>query len=110
MNDFAATLERALPRIQQKYPGIGLQRSGTAWKVVVPASCHVGHEAHFGQVTEQFLAYVKSGSLPPWEVPNMLAKYFTTTRALEIARRQTWQHERVTKCGFRTRAAADAEG
>jgi hypothetical protein len=29
---------------------------------------------------------VEAGTLPDWEVPNMLAKYRTTTRALAIAR------------------------
>ena len=84
---FAAALDQALPQVQKKYPGVGLIRSAATWQVTVPASYHVGHEAHFGQVTEQFLAYVKKGALPAWEVPNMLAKYFTTTRALEIAQR-----------------------
>ncbi len=51
----------------------------------VPASYHVGHEAHFGQVARQFLGYVEQGSLPAWEVPNTLAKYSTTTRALAMA-------------------------
>ena len=85
MEVFSVALEQALPKVQEKYPGVGLKRAGTAWEVTVPASYHVGHEAHFGQVTEQFLAYVKKGSLPVWEVPNMLAKYFTTTEALAIA-------------------------
>jgi hypothetical protein len=26
------------------------------------------------------------GKLPEWEVPNMIAKYYTTTKALEIAK------------------------
>ena len=52
----------------------------------MPASYHIGHEAHFGQVAAGFLAYLKAGAMPDWEVPNMLAKYFTTTRALELAR------------------------
>jgi hypothetical protein len=33
------------------------------------------------------LSYVASGALPTWEVPNMLAKYYTTTTALALARR-----------------------
>jgi hypothetical protein len=37
-------------------------------------------------VTAQFLSYVAQGRLPDWEVPNMLAKYATTTRALALAR------------------------
>jgi predicted dehydrogenase len=84
---FATTLERALPQVQAKYPSIGIKRSGNGWEVIVPASYHVGHEAHFGQVTEQFLGYVAKGALPEWEVPNMLAKYYTTTAALALARR-----------------------
>ena len=45
----------------------------------------VGHEAHFGQVTEKYLQYLVDGKLPDWEVPNMIAKYFTTTQALKLA-------------------------
>jgi len=78
---FDPALKRALQELQQKYPGVGIERSGTAWEVTVPERYRVGHEAHFGQVTDQFLAYVKAGSLPDWEVPNMLAKYYTTTAA-----------------------------
>jgi hypothetical protein len=73
--------------VQAKYPGVGLKRVGDAWEVTVPASYHVGHEAHFGQVTEKFLSYVAKGALPAWEVPNMLAKYHTTTTALQLATR-----------------------
>lgn len=62
-------------------------RSGGEWRVEVPAHYHVGHEAHFAQVTEQFLGYVAQRALPDCEVPNMLAKYATTTRALALARR-----------------------
>ena len=31
------------------------------------------------------LEYLKDGNMPDWEVPNMLAKYYTTTKALEVA-------------------------
>ena len=82
---FATALERAMPQVQAKYPGIGLKRVNTGWEVTVPASYHVGHEAHFGQVAELFLRYVADGALPEWEVPNMLAKYYTTTTALQLA-------------------------
>ena len=82
---FAGALEQALPQVQAAYPGVGLKRTDRGWEVTVPASYHVGHEAHFGQVTEQFLRYVANGALPAWEVPNMLAKYYTTTQALALA-------------------------
>jgi predicted dehydrogenase len=83
---FAAALAAALPRIAAKYPGVGLARRERGWEVTVPDAYHVGHEAHFGQVTAKFLDYIHNGGLPAWEVPNMLAKYYTTTHALELAR------------------------
>jgi predicted dehydrogenase len=83
---FAKALAQTLPEVQAAYPGVGLKQIDRGWQVTVPATYHVGHEAHFGQVTEQFLGYVANGALPPWEVPDMLAKYFTTTQALAIAK------------------------
>jgi hypothetical protein len=37
-------------------------------------------------VTERFLEFVQNDNMPAWEVPNMLAKYYTTTTALEKAK------------------------
>jgi hypothetical protein len=37
-------------------------------------------------VLEAYLQYLAKGRLPDWEVPNMLAKYYITTRALEMAK------------------------
>ncbi|NLH16278.1 MAG: oxidoreductase, partial [Phycisphaerae bacterium] len=70
-----------------KYPGITLERlSNDVWHIQVPDKYHVGHEAHFGEVTERYLQYLAAGKLPKWEVPNMIAKYFVTTSALELAK------------------------
>jgi len=84
--DFASALQRALPAVREAYPGVDARRLGDRWQVVAPASYHVGHEAHFAQVAQAFLRYVEEGALPAWEVPDMIAKYATTTRALEMAR------------------------
>ncbi|MEP7330192.1 MAG: putative oxidoreductase C-terminal domain-containing protein [Betaproteobacteria bacterium] len=84
--DLQRALQQAMPLIQENYPGVSVEPAGDGWKVIVPAVFHVGHEAHFGQVVDQFLGYVKAGKLPDWEVPNMLAKYWTTTNALASAR------------------------
>ena len=83
---FSDAKQGALRALRENFPGVDAQRSGDAWRVLVPDACHVGHEAHFAQIAEQFLAYVEGGALPAWEVPNMIAKYETTTRALERAR------------------------
>lgn len=77
----------ALPDVQAKYAGIDVASAANGFVVTIPAHYHVGHEAHFGQVADAFLDYVAAGKLPDWEVPNMLAKYYTTTRALALARR-----------------------
>ncbi len=75
--------------LQKKYPGISVEKlSPGKWKVGIPKKYHVGHEAHFAQVTEKYLRYLKDGKLPDWEVPNMIAKYYTTTQALKKAHQQ----------------------
>jgi predicted dehydrogenase len=84
---YRATLEAAFPQVEKQYPGIALkQLHKGVWEVEVPAAYHNGHEAHFAQVTERFLEYVQTGTLPAWEVPNMIAKYYVTTQAQDITR------------------------
>ena len=78
-------LDAAFAHIAEKYPGVSLEPFGDGWHVVIPESYRVGHEAHFGQVTEHFLQYLSEGKLPEWEVPNMIAKYYTTTQAWKLA-------------------------
>jgi predicted dehydrogenase len=54
--------------------------------VAIPARYRVGHEAHFAQVTRNFLSYLQDRSkLPAWERPNMLAKYYVTTTGTELS-------------------------
>jgi hypothetical protein len=83
----AAALQKAFASIEKKYPGITLSANDKGWEVVIPASYREGHEAHFARVTEKYLGYLKTGKLPEWEVPNMIAKYYTTTEALKLSRR-----------------------
>jgi len=86
-----AKLEQALPDairgLQGDYPGLSLKSERGGWQIVIPAEQLIGHEAHFRLVTEQYLKYLGQGKLPRWEVDFMMAKYFITTRALELARR-----------------------
>lgn len=80
-----ADVEEAFKVIAAKFPGVELVKLTTGFKVNIPESYKEGHEAHFAKVTEQFLSYLKNKNMPAWEVPNMLAKYYTTTKALEIS-------------------------
>lgn len=80
----AAGVEKAFAAVAAKYPGVSLEKTDGGWHVVIPESYRVGHEAHFGQVTQNFLQYLSEGALPGWEVPNMIAKYYTTTTAWKM--------------------------
>ena len=86
-SQYGKQLNAKLQTIQKKYPGIELKKVNKGWEVIVPEKYKEGHEAHFAKVTEKFLEYLKNGNLPQWEVPNMIAKYYTTTQGLEVARK-----------------------
>jgi hypothetical protein len=63
-----------------------LEERGGEFRLSIPDRHRVGHEAHFAQVTRQFFEYLRNpGSLPAWEKPNMLAKYYVTTAGVELA-------------------------
>lgn len=84
--DYEAALMEGIKKIQANYPGVELSPSANGWQVSIPDQYKVGHEAHFAQVTEKFLEYLKNGNMPEWEVPNMIAKYYITTQGLELAK------------------------
>ncbi len=86
INEFEIDLRNNFNKITKKYPGIKLKKDEKSWKLIVPDKYKNGHEAHFIQVTEKYLKYLTEGKLPDWEVPNMIAKYYTTTKALEFAK------------------------
>ncbi len=72
--------------LQAKYPGLRVKAvKPGCWVMTVPDRFKIGHEAHFAQVTKKYLGFLGQGSLPAWEVPNMIAKYYTTTQALRMA-------------------------
>ncbi len=83
--EFSAVMLAEFDELEKKYQGISLEPSEKGWKVVIPKSYREGHEAHFARVTENYLRYLKEDFLPPWEVPNMITKYYITTTAFEIS-------------------------
>jgi predicted dehydrogenase len=109
-----AALDRAVARWQSRWPGVSVQRckrskraslpeqirpesciQGTDWgreeeaRVTIPDRYRVGHEAHFGEVTRQFLKYLaRPDSLPAWEKSGMLSKYHVTTQGVRLAHEQ----------------------
>ena len=85
-DEFRKALEIGTQQLAVKYPGLDIEMiDELLWRVNIPDSYKVGHEAHFGQVTEKFLDYLSKGTLPEWEIPNMIVKYYTTTEGLKQA-------------------------
>jgi predicted dehydrogenase len=82
-----AALLAKVKALQRDYRGIAVEDRGADLRVTIPDALRVGHEAHFAQVTSAFLGYLRSrGTLPAWERPNMLAKYYLTTKGTELSR------------------------
>jgi predicted dehydrogenase len=83
--EFGNTLSASVTKLAEKYPGITVEKSANGWKINIPDKYKIGHEAHFGQVMQRYLQYLKDGKLPDWEVPAMLAKYYVTTYGAAMA-------------------------
>ena len=85
-DEFRKALKLGTQQLAVKYPGLAIEEiDELMWRVEIPDSYKVGHEAHFGQVTEKYLDYLSKGKLPEWEIPNMIVKYYTTTEGLKQA-------------------------
>jgi predicted dehydrogenase len=81
---FAAARHR-IAAMQSRWPGLDAVEAGDELRIAVPEKFRVGHEAHFGQVATRFFDYVKSPqSMPGWERPNMLAKYYVSTKGVDL--------------------------
>ena len=82
-----AAVERRIAGLARVRPGLTVEGDGALLHVAIPDRYRVGHEPHFAEVTERFLGYLKDpASLPKWERANMLAKYWVTTKAVELSR------------------------
>lgn len=80
--EIEAALKRRIAELAETNEGLGLEKQGEEWKIVIPDALRIGHDAHFRELTKGFLAYVASpGSLPSWEKSNLIAKYYICTAA-----------------------------
>ena len=80
-----AALHDAIALLQERFPGVGVRKEGNAWALSIPARFDVGHESHYGQVTDRFLGYLRGGQMPAWEVPNMITKYATIMQGYRMS-------------------------
>lgn len=83
------TLQRKCEDWQRRFAGIAIEDMLTHARLVIPDFLRTGHEEHFGEVLAEFVRYFHTPrAVPAWERPNMLTKYFITTRAVELARQK----------------------
>jgi predicted dehydrogenase len=79
-------LQRKVQALLADWPGLEVADRGERFHVEIPDRHRIGHEAHFALLVARFLEYVKNPpSLPAWEKPNMIAKYYVTTKGVELA-------------------------
>ncbi|MEN9686723.1 MAG: hypothetical protein RLZZ28_2509 [Bacteroidota bacterium] len=83
--EYEEAVAKTILDLNTEYKGISLKKNEKGWEVLIPEVFKEGHESHFARVTEKFLGYFASKQLPAWEVPNMIAKYYTTTEAQKLA-------------------------
>ena len=84
----ADAVRSRIDRLQGSYPGVAVQSAGEELHIIIPDRYRVGHEAHFAQVVAEFMKYFNSPkSLPAWERPNMMAKYYVTTTGVQLGHR-----------------------
>jgi hypothetical protein len=80
-----AALKKKVDALQVKYPGIAIQDLGQEMLVTIPDHYRGGQ---FARLTATFLEYLRNPeSVPAWEKASLLAKYYTTTQALETIRK-----------------------
>jgi hypothetical protein len=85
--DVAEALKRRVALLQSEFPGLAFEAQPGGFHLLIPEALRLGHEEHFGLLTRRFLGYVRDPkSIPAWEKSNMLAKYYVTTKGVELAR------------------------
>jgi hypothetical protein len=89
-SEVLAAVRRRIDACQKEFPGVTVDERGRDIRIAIPDGHRLGHEAHFAEVAALFLKYLRDRSaLPAWERPNMLAKYYVTTRGTEVSRENT---------------------
>lgn len=77
---FASSIEKVRTAMQNKYPGFDLIQKGDEY-IVKTGTVKSSNSA------EVAISYILKNKMPEWEVPNMIAKYYTTTNAIRNSRK-----------------------
>jgi len=84
---YQRSVSRAVDSLQVEFPGIGYEADGEVYRIRIPGALRTGHETHFAEVLEQFLAYIERGVWPRQLGPDMVTKYTLLVRARELSHR-----------------------
>ncbi len=81
-----ASLKSAVIRLQQEYPGLGVEKTGSSFHMRLPKAQSAGDGLQ--KIFQEFAGFVRDWStFPEFEASNLLAKYYLTTAAVALARR-----------------------
>ena len=86
---FEDQLQKTIQRLQAKSPFLFIKDMGNGTYLIdIPQENRSGHEAHFSKVAESFLTYLHDKNMPQWENENTISKYYITTTAVELAKKE----------------------
>ena len=84
-----AALDRRLMALASKYPGLSYREENGRIRIVIPKQLRRPDIEYFLLIADRFAGYVRHpGTLPSWEKPNMLAKYWVTTQGVKKAKEE----------------------
>lgn len=82
-----ADREAVLERLRSTRPQSHLENLNGAIHVELSPNERISGENSFAMLADRFLGYVRNPAvLPKWENPNMVTKYYITTRCVQLAR------------------------
>ncbi len=87
-DEFYGNLQKAIEKIRITYPFVSMSATSKKgeYLINIPVENREGHESHFRYVAESFFSFLVNRDMPEWEKTNTLAKYYITTKAVEVAK------------------------
>ncbi len=85
---FESALHKVVVELQKTVPSISSKRVAEGrYLIIVPLEDRKGHEDYFGMVAKKYFEFLIARNMPEWEISNTIAKYYITTTALEMAKK-----------------------
>lgn len=88
-SEFESQLQKAIKQLQKAYPFLSIKNKNEGLYLIdIPQAERLEHEDHFSKVIESFLDYLHNKNMPEGENENIISKYYITTTAVELAKRE----------------------